>query len=96
MHPGQCVWSAQNPSNPKVDWNAYVQWHDGQRYGVVTHTTTGSWEVAWFAKEQVPLRGKRWLLGGGGVEFDLAEAIWEPLPADQVQRLELEKSRRDE
>ena len=94
MHPAHCVWSSQDPSNPKVDWHAYVQWRPAQRYGVVTRKTDGAWQVVWFAAEQVPLRGKRLLLGGGRVEFDLAQERAEPLVPDQVQRLGLPTSRR--
>src|SRR5262245_1454938 len=45
MHPAKCTWSFQNPENPKVDWDAYVDWRTSDRYGVVTQDQTGAWRV---------------------------------------------------
>jgi hypothetical protein len=91
MHPAQCIWSYQDdPANPKVDWDAHIRWHHGRRYGVVMRGTDGTWRVVWFAADKVPLRGNRWLLGGGSAEFDLLGKQAEPLTPDELKQLALE------
>ena len=91
MHPAQCNWSYQNPDNPKVDWHAYVRWQPGERYGVVTRSTDGTWRVCWFETDSVPIRGRLWVLGGGEASFDVAARQTAPLPMEQVRALGLEK-----
>lgn len=91
MHPAQCIWSYHNPDNPKVDWNAYVHWQTGQRYGVATRSTDGTWRVHWFESDAVPIRGRRWLLGGGEASFDITAGQVVGLSAEQVRALGLDK-----
>jgi hypothetical protein len=81
IHPADASWSYRNPWPPSIEWHAYVHWRRGQRYGVVTRTVDGQWQVAWFDADEVPLLGKRWLLGGGRAKFDLAGRKAEPLGA---------------
>ena len=64
MHPARCSWSRQNPDNPKVNWDAYVRWQPGERYGVVTRTKAGIWRVSWFEANAVPLPGAMVALRG--------------------------------
>ena len=90
MDPASCIWSIQNPDNPKVDWNAYVRWQPGERYGVVTRNTSGTWRVTWFEAGAVPIRGRLLVLGGGEVAFDLSLGQTELMPADQVRSLGLQ------
>jgi hypothetical protein len=90
MHPAQCVWSEQNPDNPKVDWDAYVRWQPGERYGVVTRSTSGIWRVTWFEANAVPIRGRLLILGGGKVAFDLSLGQTVLLPREQIRWLGLE------
>lgn len=91
MHPAQCIWSYQNPENPRVWWNAFVRWQPGERYGVVTRSTDGTWRVSWFGADSVPIEGRLWVLGGGKASFDLSAGQTVPLSAEQVKSLGLDK-----
>ncbi len=91
MHPADCTWSLQDSRHPpRIDWDAYVSWEWGTRYGVVTMSRGGVWKVTWFASEEIPLRGRVLLLGGGRAGFDLAGRASEPLPAAEVRQLGLQ------
>ena len=91
LHPARCVWSYQNPDNPKVNWDAYVRWQPGERYGVVTRSTAGAWRVSWFEANAVPLRGRWWPFGGGEASFDVTAGQMVPLSAEQLTTLGLDK-----
>jgi hypothetical protein len=91
MHPADCIWSHQDPEDPKVDWDAYVHWERGERYGIVTRDTAGGWWITWFDPSAVPLTGHLPLLGGGEVHFDLSQGVTEPLSAGQLTELGLDK-----
>jgi hypothetical protein len=91
MHPARCIWSFQNPDRPKVDWHAYVRWQPGERYGVVTRSRDGTWRISWFEADSAPIRGRRWLLGGGEASFDITAGRTVPLSAEQVRTLGLDK-----
>lgn len=91
VHPAACIWSAHDPDRPEVDWPAYVRWQSGERYGVVTRHTDGTWRVTWFGAEAVPVRGQRWLLGRGEAAFDLAAGRTVPLAAERVRALGLDE-----
>ena len=91
MHPADCIWSVQNPDNLDVDWHSYVRWQPGERYGVVTRSTDGTWNVAWFEADSVPIQGRLWLLGGGEASFDITAGRTAPLPAEQLRTLGLDE-----
>lgn len=91
MHPAECIWSYQTPDDPKVNWHAYVRWQPGERYGLVTRSTDGTWRVSWFGADSVPIRGRLRLFGGGEVSFDVAGGQTVPLTVEQVKALGLQK-----
>ncbi len=69
--------------DPFVDW---VQWRNGQRYGVLTRTLDREWKVWWFDVPDVPLRGRLWILGGGRVELQLTHGRRPETPRDAFIR----------
>ena len=98
MHPARCNWSYQSfPDRPSVLWDAWVRWEWGQKYGVLTRMRDESWHVFWFDEKQIPLQGRKFLLGGGLAEFDCRNAESEALATDyEIQRLGLQGVRNDE
>jgi hypothetical protein len=67
-----------------------LAWVFGDRYGVVTRTDE-EWRVTWFNAADVPLTGRSILRGGGRVTLDLSQGQTEPLSADEVENLGLDK-----
>jgi hypothetical protein len=86
MHPANWIWSYQTyerPGNPSVhDWEATVEWRDGDRYGAVTCDENGIWRVAWFAPN---------VRQENSATFDLSQGMSVPLTEKQVTELELGK-----
>lgn len=90
MHPADCAWSFHELRKaPKIDWLAYVQWEFGERYGVVTRSTAGVWEVTWFQPGQPAITDRHAILGGGQATFDLSEGSAELLSAERLNQLGL-------
>ena len=77
IHPNDCTWSMSYfKDGPKrIDWDAWVQWEWGSRYGVVTMNRKEEWSVAWFGAEEIPLEGRAWGKGDGKASFDLADDL---------------------
>jgi hypothetical protein len=89
-HPLGDVWSYQLfPDRPRVDWNSWVQWEFGEKYGVLTRMTDESWHIFWFDPTQVPIQGRRFLFGGGLTEFDCSKGKSEPVTMATVLDLGL-------
>jgi hypothetical protein len=96
MHPAKCVWSDQSSEGPpRVDWDAFVQWEWGTRYGVVTRSETRIWHVTWFTADQVAICGRVPVFGGATAAFDLSQGQKELLPAEAVNKLGLRDVRLD-
>lgn len=92
MHPAECIWSHPRvPNLAELDWDAYVQWQQGERYGVVTRNTTGTWNVCWIEADAIPVRGQR-LFGNRVGTFDLATGKTVPLLEAQLEALGLDKA----
>ena len=91
MHPKSCLWSIHDNGHPRrIQWDAYVGWELGGRYGVVTMNRQKEWSVTWFDADEVPLK-----VGGEKMErrarFDLARRKKEILPEKDVLTLGLDK-----
>lgn len=92
MHPANCIWSfQQDTKHPKVDWDAFVRWELGERYGVLTRDTTGVWRVGWFKAESTSISWYKWFLGRGETAFDVSKGTMIPLPDEQVIALGLDR-----
>ena len=76
-----------------MDWNAYVRWVPGRRYGVVTRDRQLAWRVIWIDNDKVRRTGNRPVLGGGEVHLDVSEGEAVPLRPDEVETLGLDAVR---
>jgi hypothetical protein len=55
---------------PGVYYGPPVQWQAGERFGVVMLIKDGTWRIAWFNAEAVPIQGRNLLGRNGQVTFD--------------------------
>lgn len=76
MHPSHCIWSRLDDENKEFDYDKFVQWRKGTRYGVVTLTKDNRWFVYWFSP-------------GSRRDFDLATVKPVPLAPGEVRELGL-------
>jgi hypothetical protein len=95
MNPRDCTISYVMGTGPVIA-NRYVMWRFGSRYGVVTRQDEKVWRVYWFQAQDVPLAGRRFLLGEGTAAFDLLKAKAEQPAADLLRRLGIEDLRWDD
>ncbi len=65
MHPNHCTVSDFNSQREGNEATRPVSWVDGARYGVLTGDNKDRWRVFWYNPEEVHLRGRYWLIGGG-------------------------------
>lgn len=72
MHPNRCVVSEFHPNWDGKGFVRPVSWEDGQKYGVLRQDKDDHWEVYWFSPEDVNLRGRYWVLGGGQASIELS------------------------
>jgi hypothetical protein len=79
MHPNDCTVSMFNPKHDGMRAIRRALWRDGKRYGVLTQDANDNWLVFWFSPEEVHLRGRYWVIGGG-------EAAIELPPKDRAER----------
>jgi hypothetical protein len=90
MRPSESVWSSlELKKAPEIDWDAYVQWRCGERYGVVTRTRSGSWRVTWLKSKDVPIKAHRFIIGNGEAYFDLNKGKTIILQEEQLRDLRL-------
>jgi hypothetical protein len=82
MHPQQCVWSYHDGKNPKINWDAYVCWVEGERYGVLTCNEKDEWRVTWFGSD---------VRRNSVAHFDITKGTPGTAIPEQVQSLGLEK-----
>jgi hypothetical protein len=88
MHPGNCIVSDFDPPWDRPAARRQVSWQDGARYGVLTRDRGDHWQVFWFTPEEVNLRGRSWLLGGGEASIDLpAKDRGEPASDEFLDRV---------
>jgi hypothetical protein len=75
MHPADGGVSDYRPDDPvrRDAFYAPVQWREALRYGLVTGDLNGRWRVRWLSREELHIRGRSWLLGGGEGQIDLTE-----------------------
>jgi hypothetical protein len=71
MHPRGCTASLFDPEWDGTQTTRGVSWLDGTRYGVLTCDQDGRWWVFWFTPEEVHLRGRYWVVGGGEASIEL-------------------------
>jgi hypothetical protein len=65
-----------------------VLWREGTRYGVLTRDEDGRWRVFWFRPDEVHLRGRYWILGGGEASIVLpAVGLAEPASKEFLDRV---------
>jgi hypothetical protein len=90
-HPADHNISRRHPEAPDDGPRVRAtHWEFGERYGVVTRRD-GKWFVTWFNADNVPLKDRSILVGGGRVSFDLTQGRTEALPDDEVERLGLSR-----
>jgi hypothetical protein len=88
MHPEGYIGSFVDPNHPRVGGPAsFVEWQEGQRYGVVTRSKDGAWRITWFNASQVPIEGRRFIFGGGRVHMDFSQGRSEVLTREAVREL---------
>jgi hypothetical protein len=82
------IGSFVDPNSPRVGGSAsFVEWREGQHYGVVTRSKDGAWRITWFHAKQVSIEGRHFLLGGGRVHIDVSEGRGEMLSGEEVEEL---------
>jgi len=86
--PGALDFHELEPPVHDVTW--YVQWKQGDRFGVVVQRDDRSWWVTWFDADAVPVSDQTPVLGGRGrAIFDLNNGRPEPFPLEKVKDLGL-------
>jgi hypothetical protein len=92
MHPADCIVSMHQPGDSMHqpgdpvrgdNFCGPVHWHDADRYGLVTGDQQGRWRVRWLRREDLHVRGRSWLLGGGEGTIDLSGAPEAEVAADE-------------
>jgi hypothetical protein len=95
MEPRDCGISYVMHHGPTIA-NRFVMWRFGLRYGVVTRQPEKVWRIHWFQAEDVPLEGRRFLLGEGTAIFDILNAKSEQPAAEILRRLGIDDLRWDD
>lgn len=91
MRPSRCVWSSLEYKEPPkiIDWDAYVKWQWGERYGLVTRNKGGKWKVTWFKAKDLTITRHWPIIGNGEAFFDLNKGVTIDMPNDKVRALGL-------
>jgi hypothetical protein len=77
--------------NGSIEVVGFVQWKSATRCGVLTKNRNGHWGIAWFTRDEVIMRNRHIVFGGGRVAFDVSTREFEPVGNDFLQEIGLER-----
>jgi hypothetical protein len=80
MHPSRCVVSEYDPERNGSKVVKRVSWKGGSRYGVLVRDEGDRWLVFWFSPQEVHLRERYWVIGGGRASIELPAKEWQSRP----------------
>ena len=67
-----------------------LDWQAADRYGVLAEVADGQWRLWWLTDDDIAIRGRPWIVGGGEVQVVLPPESSAEIPsADLLRRLKL-------
>ena len=93
MRPSESVWSSLefNETPKMIDWDAYVKWRWGEKYGLVTRDRDGNWRITWFLPKDVPIKRHWFIIGNGEAHFDLNKGTTTHFSQEKLMELSLDQ-----
>lgn len=78
MHPARGAYSYTTKRDIGAQFDAFVNWREGTRYGLAMRGKDLRWRVVWYEAREVRVSGRWPVLGGGSVQLDASQGI--PVP----------------